>query len=79
MYYYRNGALMLTVLARLTLWKPISRDFNCVTFVIRVCRVVISDCTPWKIKYDVYTQLPKFSRLLPRDLANTFEQVTLRH
>jgi hypothetical protein len=30
------------------------------------------------MKYNVYTQLPKFSRLpLPQDLANPFEKVTL--
>jgi hypothetical protein len=27
----------------------------------------------------VYAQFQKFSRSLPRDLADTFEQITLRH
>jgi hypothetical protein len=73
-----STAFMLTVLARLTLSKTISRYFNCVTFVLRVCRVVTCDCASWQMEYDVYTQLPKISRPLPRDLANTFEKVTLR-
>jgi hypothetical protein len=70
---------MLTVLAWLTLWKTISRFFNCATFVVRVCRVVICGCASWKIKYDVYTKLPKFSRPPPQVLANACEQVTQRH
>jgi hypothetical protein len=41
--------------------KNDSHNFNCVTFVVHVCRVVTRDCTSWKMKYDVYTQLPKFS------------------
>jgi hypothetical protein len=67
---------MLTVLARLTVLIMISRGFNCLTVVVRVCRVVTCNCASWKMKYGVYTQLSKCSRPLPRDLANTFEQVT---
>jgi hypothetical protein len=37
----RREAFVLTVLARLTLWKTTSCDFNCVTFVVRVWSVVI--------------------------------------
>jgi hypothetical protein len=59
---------MLTVLSRLTLLKTISRDFNCETFAVRVS---------WKMKNDVYTQLPKFSRSVPQDLANTRAALTL--
>lgn len=50
---------MLTVLARLTLWETISRDFHCVTFVIRMRCVVICDCASWKMKYDVFSRLLK--------------------
>jgi hypothetical protein len=31
---------MLTLLVRLTVWKRISHDFNCVTFAVRVRRDV---------------------------------------
>jgi hypothetical protein len=61
---------MVIVLAQLTLWKRISHNFNCVTFVVCVCFVVTYDCDLWKIKNDVYNQLPKSS--LPCNLANTF-------
>jgi hypothetical protein len=53
-YYLRSGAFVLTMLAQLTLWKAISRYFNCVTFVVRMCRVVTCDCASWNVKYDVF-------------------------
>jgi hypothetical protein len=52
---------MLTVLGRLTVLKMISRNFNSITFVVHLCCVMTCDCASWKIEYDVYTQLPKFS------------------
>jgi hypothetical protein len=63
-------ALMLASLGMFTLragilcrtLHHITRDFRSITFVVHVCHVVTCDCASWKMKYDVYTQLPKFSQ-----------------
>jgi hypothetical protein len=54
------GMLTLAGVRRSAL-HHISRDFNCVTFIVRLCRVVTCDRASWKMKCDVYTQLLKFS------------------
>jgi hypothetical protein len=44
---------MLTVLARLTHFKTICRDFNHVTFIVRVCRVVTCEYKSCNMKFGV--------------------------
>jgi hypothetical protein len=73
--------LLACVFASSTL-RHISRDFNCVTLVQRVWRVVICDCRSWKLKCNVCTQLLEFSRPPPPfhlGIWLNFEKVTLRH
>lgn len=52
---------MLTAACVFGVWRKalhhISRDFNRITFIARVCRMVT--CASWKMKYDVYTKLSK--------------------